>query len=167
MQYLFVYSVAFSLFLLKSDLDLDLVIDLDHCRWSWSFRRDLDLWCNDLDLWSWSKNMWSFTTLDPLFHFLWDILHPHPVLILPWNVCREGRVWHDLVNGSVPSLEGRTRILVVELFGWGTERIWLGLPKVRLAMSFQNEPSPFKTSPDIWLLDGSGDLVNLLFFPTT
>ena len=36
MQYLFVYSVAFSLFLLKSDLDLDLVIDLDHCN-------DLDL----------------------------------------------------------------------------------------------------------------------------
>ena len=30
-----------------------------------------------------------------------------------------------------------------------------------------NEPSPFKTSPDIWLLDGSGDLVNLLFFPMT
>ena len=31
-QYLFVYSVAFSLFLLKSDLDLYLVIDLDHCQ---------------------------------------------------------------------------------------------------------------------------------------
>ena len=30
-----------------------------------------------------------------------------------------------------------------------------------------NEPRPFKTSPDIWLLDGSGDLVNLLFFPMT
>ena len=27
-----------------------------------------------------------------------------------------------------------------------------------------NEPCPFKTSPDIWLLDGSGDLVNLQFF---
>ena len=30
-----------------------------------------------------------------------------------------------------------------------------------------NEPCPFKTSPDIWLLDGSGDLVNLQFFPRT
>ena len=28
----------------------------------------------------------------------------------------------------------------------------------------RNEPRPFKTSPDIWLLDGSGDLVNLLFY---
>ena len=32
---------------------------------------------------------------------------------------------------------------------------------------YHNDPSPFKTSPDIWLLDGSGDQVNLKSFPMT
>ena len=106
----------FLVFLLKSDLDLDLAIDLDHCLWSWSSLNDLDLYLDDL--WSRSKNKWSFTALN-------ETISPFQKKVsFVWNLAQN--LWWE---AGCPLVSTEYRVGLNSLF-WVSERnCWNAFPK--------------------------------------